>query len=146
MGSIMSDINYDKFRDSLARLQERYKDFSKHKDLEVFISESIQESCIQRFEICFDTSWKHLKKHLSEEMGLADMPASPNSVFRKAAENKLIKDAELWIEFNKKRNNTAHDYCGDKADETFEIIPDFIKEAIDSYEIISGDEWQNKKQ
>ena len=107
------------------------------------ILESIKESCIQRFEICFDTSWKHLRKYLIEEMGLVDIQNSPNPIFRKAAANNLISDAELWIEFNKKRGDTVHDYCGDKADETFAIIPDFIKHAIDLYEIISGDKWRS---
>ena len=141
----MTDTNYNKFKESLARLQERYNDYLKHQELEAFLSESIKESCIQRFEICFDTSWKHLRKYLIDEMGLVDIPASPNPVFRKADANKLISDAELWIDFNKKRGDTVHDYCGDKADETFAIIPAFITEAIGLYEVISGEEWLNKK-
>ena len=139
----MTKTNYNKFRDSLARLQERYKDYENHKELEAFLEESIKESCIQRFEVCFDTTWKHLKKYLIEEIGLSDVPDGPNPIFRKAAASLVISDAELWIEFNKKRGATSHDYCGDKADGTFEIIPDFIKEAISLYETISGVKWQN---
>jgi len=30
----MTETNYNKFRDSLARLQERYKDYENHKELE----------------------------------------------------------------------------------------------------------------
>lgn len=140
----MSDINYNKFKESLSRLEERYKDYIKHSNLEGFLNESVKESCIQRFEICFDTSWKHIGKYLKEEMGL-DIAHSPNPIFRKAQENKIIIEAQKWIEFNKSRGDTVHDYCGDKADQTFEIIPDFIKEAIDVYEIISGEKWQSKK-
>lgn len=143
---IMTDINYDKFRDSLIRLQERYNDYLEHRELKGFLAESVKESCIQRFEICFDTSWKHLKKHLKEELGLSDIQDSPNPVFRKAEANKLISDAELWIQFNKKRGDTTHDYCGDKAEETFAIIHTFIKEAIESFEKMSGEKWQNKPQ
>jgi len=142
----MTDINYDKFKDSLARLEERYNDYLANQELKGFLSESIKESCIQRFETCFDTSWKHLKKHLKEELGLADIQDSPNPIFRKAAANNLISDAEIWIEFNKKRGDTVHDYCGDKAEKTFAIIPLFIQEAIESYQKISGEKWQNKKQ
>lgn len=66
----MTYINYNKFKESLARLQERYNDYLQHKELEPFISESIKESCIQGFEICFDTSWKHLSKYLIQEWDL----------------------------------------------------------------------------
>jgi nucleotidyltransferase substrate binding protein (TIGR01987 family) len=142
----VSEINYNKFKESLARLQERYNDYlaaQSRTELLPSDKESIQESCIQRFEICLDTSWKHLKKYLIEEMGLVDIPSSPNPIFRKAAASLVISDAELWIEFNKKRGDTSHDYCGDKAGGTFEIIPDFIKEAISLYETISGVKWRN---
>ena len=141
----MSDINYDKFKQSLSRLEERYNDYVIHSELkEGFLIESVKESCIQRFEICFDTSWKHIGKYLKEEMGL-DIPNSPNPIFRKAEDNKVIVQAEKWIDFNTSRGDTVHDYSGDKADKTFAIIPDFIKEAIDVYEIISGEKWQSKK-
>lgn len=140
----MTEINYDKFRDSLARLQERYNDYLSSKNnsaLEAFLVESIQESCIQRFETCFDTAWKHLKKYLEEE-GIVGIPNSPKSIFRMAAENRTIADAESWIDYVNKRIDTSHDYCGDKADITFEIISDFIAEAIDLYETMSGKKWE----
>lgn len=139
----MAEINYNKFRDSLVRLEERYKDYENHRGLETFLEESVEESCIQRFEVCFDTAWKHLKKYLREEIGLSDIPEGPNPVFRKAAASHVIDDAALWIEFNKKRGDTSHDYCGDKAGDTFEIIPDFIKEAIGLYEKMSGEKWSS---
>lgn len=141
----MSDINYDKFKESLARLEERYKDYIKHSDLDGFLKESVRESCIQRFEVCFDTSWKHIRKYLIEEMGLVDIQNSPNPIFRQAEASKIIVQAEKWIDFNKNRGDTTHDYSGDKAENAFKIISDFIKEAIDVYEIISGKKWQSKK-
>lgn len=74
-----------------------------------------------------------------------DIPASPNPIFRKAAASNVISYAQLWIEFNKKRDDTVHDYCGDKADETFAIIPALITEDIGLYEVISGEKWLNKQ-
>jgi nucleotidyltransferase substrate binding protein (TIGR01987 family) len=102
----------------------------------------MKESCIQRFEICFDTSWKHLKKYMEEEHGIVDIANSPNVIFKQAFASKIIEDAELWIEFNKKRGDTTHDYSGNKADEAFIVIGDFIKEAIDLYETMTGEEWK----
>jgi len=141
----MSDINYEKFKLSLSRLEERYNDYATHNELTGFLRESIKESCIQRFEICFDTSWKYIRKYLIEEMGFVDIQNSPNPIFRKAEASKVIIQAEKWIEFNTNRGDTTHDYSGDKADKAFAIIPEFIKEAIDVYEIISGEKWQSKK-
>lgn len=139
----MTETNYDKFRDSLQRLEERYGYYLEKKEaaLEAEMLESIKESCIQRYEVCFDTTWKHLKKYLEEEIGLPDVPAGPNPIFKKAFGAKVIEDSELWIEFNKKRGDTSHDYSGDKADGTFEVIPDFIAEAITLYETMSGEAW-----
>lgn len=138
--------NYDKLRDSLQRLEERYADHEAsltRAELLPSDRESIKESCIQRFEVCFDTTWKHLKKYLEEEIGFADVPAGPNPLFRQAMTAGVIADAELWIEFNKRRNDTSHDYSGTKADSSFAIIPDFIAEAITLYEKMSGKTWKN---
>jgi len=139
----MTETNYKKFKDSLARLEERYNEYLKEKDsLPKHLVESMKESCIQRFEICFDTSWKHLKKYMEEEHGIVDIANSPNAIFKQAFASKIIEDAELWIEFNKKRGDTTHDYSGNKADEAFIVIGDFIKEAIDLYETMTGEEWK----
>lgn len=140
----MTELNYDKFKSSLQRLEERqifYKKNETAQALDKEVIESIKESCIQRFEICFDTTWKHLKKYLELEQGMTDVPNSPKGVFRSAFAAKVIGDAELWIEFNEKRGDTTHDYNGEKADGAFAIIPDFIAEAIDLYETMSGETW-----
>ena len=61
----MAEINYDKFEKSLKRLEERYKYYQDNKSTiasDINFTESVRESCIQRFEICLDTAWKHIKK------------------------------------------------------------------------------------
>ena len=98
----MDIINYDKFKMSLLRLEERYNDYLKSFERqELFNSdkEAIAESCIQRFEICFDTSWKHLKKYLEFVIGLSDLPNGPRPIFRIAGENYLINNVENWIDY-----------------------------------------------
>lgn len=142
----MSEINYDKFENSLKRLEERYKYYQKKKNNisnDIDFIESVRESCIQRFEICLDTAWKHIKKYLEDELGRSDLLNSPNPIFKEAFANKLIEDAEIWIEFNEKRRNSSHDYSGQKAENTFEIIDDFIAEAIEIYQKMTGQKWQS---
>jgi len=139
----MSSVNYDRFKSSLARLQERYNFHLKHQHNATFeqdITESIKESCMQRFEVCFDMTHKHLKKYLKAQ-GHAKVPESPNPIFRLAHQDNLI-DAEVWIAFNQKRCDTNHEYSSEKVASVLEIIPDFIHAAIDLYERLSGEPWQ----
>lgn len=138
----MADINYNKLEKALMRLQERYSDYQRHKaHLEGYLLESVKESCIQRFEICVDTLWKHLKKYLEQDLGLNDIANSPKMIFKTAQSAGAIQDAELWMFFNYKRGDTSHDYSGEKAQEVFKVIGQFIDEAIPLYEKMSGHIW-----
>jgi nucleotidyltransferase substrate binding protein (TIGR01987 family) len=139
----MNNTDYDKLKLALQRLEERYNEYLQHqKELPEYLLESVKESCIQRFETCFDTTWKHLKKYLEEHEGLADVPSSPNGVFKKAFSAQVIDDVNLWTDFNQKRGDTSHDYSGDKAETTFAVIADFITEAVELYEKMVGEPWQ----
>ena len=51
---------------------------------------------------------------------------SPKDSFRVAADLGLIKDPMVWFDFLKSRNEAAHLYDEQKADEVFSKIPDFI--------------------
>lgn len=66
-----------------------------------------QAGAVQAFEFCYELSWKTMKRIL-ESRGLEI--GSPKDTFRKAALEKLIEDPEIWFEFQKKRNLTAHTY------------------------------------
>ena len=43
---------------------------------------------------------------------------------------------ESWLEFRDKRNNTAHDYGVNFAEDTLVLLPSFIKDAYDFAQII----------
>lgn len=141
----MEEVNYDKLKKALQRLDERYADYlNSFERNELFKSdrEALAESCIQRFETCFDTTWKHLKKYLEIGIGLSELPNGPRPIFRIAGENFLINSVENWIDYNQKRIDTSHDYSENKAIETLAIIPNFIKDTIELYQKISGEAWQ----
>ncbi|MFM7469327.1 MAG: HI0074 family nucleotidyltransferase substrate-binding subunit [Vampirovibrionales bacterium] len=135
-------LNYHKFQQTLKRLEIRYHEYLEHqKELPLYLLEAMRESCIQRFEVCFDTLWKHLKKYLETQEGLTDVPGSPNGVFKKAFVAHVIEDAEPWIYFNQQRCATSHDYNQLKADEAFNVIARFLPEAIKLYERMSHQPW-----
>jgi len=62
---------------------------------------------VQAFEFCYELSWKAMKRVL-ELRGL--VVGSPKDTFRKAHEEGLIADPEIWFGFQKLRNIVTHAY------------------------------------
>jgi nucleotidyltransferase substrate binding protein (TIGR01987 family) len=66
-----------------------------------------KDAVIQRFEFCFELSWKAVQTFLREE-GLDCK--SPRNCFRIAADLEIISDPVVWLEFLEARNLIAHTY------------------------------------
>jgi len=135
-------IDYDKLEKSLKHLEaqfENYKHSKERPELSDLDREAIGESVIQRFETCYDTLWKTLKRYLAEELGLPDTPNSPRGVFRLAGQNSLLTaTVEQWFKYVDARIATSHDYSGEKAQECRAIMYDFLHDAIDLYRTMTG--------
>jgi nucleotidyltransferase substrate binding protein (TIGR01987 family) len=80
---------------------------------------------VQAFEFCYELAWK-LMKRILEMRGLE--VGSPKDTFRKAFEEQLIDDPELWFEFQKKRNLTAHTYNEENLDIIIDSFSTFAQE------------------
>ena len=92
------------------------------------------ESVIQRFEICYDTLWKVLRRHLVEELGIVEIPNSPRPIFRIADENRLLAaGVEQWEPYIRARMDTTHDYDEEKAARAIGVMTDFIDDATRLY-------------
>lgn len=94
--------------------------------------EELRDACIQRFEYCFELSWKMLHRRL--EMDLPN-PASLDAMsyrdlIRTGAERGLIGDASAWMVYRDKRNTTSHTYNAEKAADVADIIPAFEADAL----------------
>ncbi|MBU2592815.1 MAG: nucleotidyltransferase substrate binding protein [Patescibacteria group bacterium] len=83
-----------------------------------------KDGAIQRFEFVFELIWKTLKDY-AEDKGRLDV-ASPKDTFRVAADLGVIDDPLVWFDFIKSRNEAAHLYNEQKADEIYSKIPGFI--------------------
>jgi hypothetical protein len=96
-------IEYDKFKKSLKQLELQFANFERsaqRADLSSLDREAIAESVIQRFETCYDCIWKHLKRFMSENLGLPDIPNSPKPILRIAADNQLFRSpTEQWLAY-----------------------------------------------
>ena len=137
-------IEYDKFQKSLKHLEVQYQHYTTmDENLPEWIKEAIPESIVHRFETCFDSMWKVLKRYLSDEVGVADLPNGPKPILRIANENQLFSSSvEQWIIYLDARNNTAHDYSEEKALNTLAIVENFIDDAIGLYQTMSGKTWE----
>lgn len=136
-------IDYEKFQKALKRLQEQHAHYREARDdLPRWMHEALAESVIQRFEVCYDSLWKVLKRYLTEEMGVVEIRNGPRPVIRMASEAGVLgSPVEDWFRFVDARIGTAHDYDGQKARACLEVVPDFLDCAIDLYREMTGQEW-----
>ena len=94
--------------------------------------EFVKDSCIQRFEFTYELSHKFIKRYL--ELTEANPEEIEEMTFqqliRRATERGLLlNDWESWKDYRKSRGKTSHTYDEETADEVFEDIPVFLKEA-----------------
>lgn len=70
----------------------------------------MRDGVIQRFEYTFELSWKMLKRYL-EEYGLERVDFLANrDLFRVGYEQGMLRDAEAWLDYLKKRNLASQTY------------------------------------
>lgn len=140
-------IEYDKFQQSLKHLELQFNNYSSlDKTLPELIQEAVAESVIQRFETCYDCMWKVLKRYLSDELGVPEVPNSPKPILRLANENHLLASPlEQWLIYADARISTSHDYSGEKAQDAQDalaLMEDFIDDAIGLYQTMSKTSWE----
>jgi nucleotidyltransferase substrate binding protein (TIGR01987 family) len=139
-------IDYEKLQKSLKHLEVQYANYKMADDrpeLTALDREGIAESVIQRFETCYDTLWKDLKRYLIEDIGLADVPNSPKPILKLAGQNDLFATSvEQWLKYADARTDTAHDYSAEKALKTLQIVEGFIDDAVGLYQTMTQSTWE----
>lgn len=137
-------IDYGNFSKALKNLELQHDNYKNLDDeLPELMKEAVAESVIQRFETCYDCLWKVLKRYLTEDLGIPDVPNSPKPILKLADENDLFDTPlEQWLAYAEARIDTAHDYSGEKAQACLEITGNFIDDAIGLYQTMSGETWE----
>lgn len=110
------DVNLQQFRKGIERLRE---------SLAMEKSDLVRDSAILRFEITMDLSWKLLKTFMEERLGVVCF--SPKGCFREAFRQNLISYDEEWLDYVDMRNQTAHTYNEDFANELYARLPQVLK-------------------
>ena len=93
--------------------------------------EELRDACIQRFEYCFELSWKMVKRRLELDISnSAEVDGySRRTLFRVAAERGLVANPEAWFVYLVQRNKTSHTYDAKVASEVAAEIEDFSRDA-----------------
>ena len=94
-----------------------------------------RSACVKEFEIILEQSGKLLRKALKPyfHSSKAVDQLVFKDVFRHAVLRGLLsaEACERWMGYRDNRNNTAHDYGVNFAEETLLLLPVFIEDAID---------------
>lgn len=85
------------------------------------ISELERDGAIQRFEYCFELSWKVLKIIIKDQNSMEIL--TPKEVFKKAFKTGLIENEMVWEDILKKINMSVHTYVESLAKSLFELLP-----------------------
>jgi len=94
---------------------------------------------IQNFEFTYELCWKYMKRWLETNMGNSSVDGAPRKeLFRIAAESLLIKNTENWFEYHEARNQTAHTYNANKAEEVYLAAEKFLDDAKDFLGVLSA--------
>ena len=97
------------------------------------IQETLRAGVIQHFEFCYELAWKTLKRYL--EVGASDKALldtmSYQELIREGAVKGLIANAENWLQYRHKRNQTSHSYHAEIAENVYNATITFYQDAMD---------------
>lgn len=98
-------------------------------DYEIF-----RNAVIKGFELTLETAGKLLRKALKAYHGNPKTidALTYKEVLREAAKHSLIEGSavERWFSYRDNRNNTAHDYGEEFAEETLSLMPNFLEDVV----------------
>lgn len=98
--------------------------------LDADILDTLKAGVIQNFEFTYELCWKFMRRWLAANCSpmLAE-GVHRRELFRLAAENGLIDDVKLWMDYHQSRNLTSHTYDQGVADDVYESALKFLPEA-----------------
>ena len=103
--------------------------------------EIFRNAAVKGFELTLETSAKLLRKTLKPYFATSKAVdrLTFKEIFRHAAKHDLlsVEEVERWFQYRDNRNNTAHDYGKGFAEETLELLPNFISDAKNLQEKLS---------
>lgn len=107
--------------------------------------EIYRNSLVKSFEMTIEQSGKLLKKRITPYFASkkAVDRLTFKDIFRNAHKFSLLdeNETERWMKYRDNRNDTAHDYGQEFAEETITLINDFLLDVKHLKEMIENDEY-----
>lgn len=123
-------LQLDSLAKSIDILARSVKTVNRVDDSDEDLKETVRAGVIHSFEVAYELSWKMIKRWLQENIGAASVDGTTQrNLFRLAAENRLIADAERWMDYHKARNSTSHTYNEDATENVFAEAAEFVHDA-----------------
>jgi nucleotidyltransferase substrate binding protein (TIGR01987 family) len=136
-------MDYTQLKTAIQRYGEMLNAYRENANRPPLEQEAVQDSLIKRFEYTLEVAWKTCKKHLEEEGFAEASTGSPKDIIRFAAQSQLINNPEAWIVYIQFRQDTSHDYSGDKAEAVLDIAEDFYEDVSNLYQEMTGESAQS---
>ena len=107
-----------------------YRSLSENSTLTMDDLDTVKAGVIQNFEVAYEQCWKFMKRWIERNVSpdIVD-GVTRRELFRVSAENRLIDDVSVWMEFHQSRNLTAHTYDAENAGQAFSSALIFIDAA-----------------
>lgn len=122
----------------MKRYIQRLENYNKQLNFCINVCKLCQESSnsilarpalINTYELTFELAWKVLKDYLKDEKGIEVL--SPKESIKKAYEQEIITNQDLWLEMLEARNSATHEYSDDRIELIYKnIINLYINEFI----------------
>jgi nucleotidyltransferase substrate binding protein (TIGR01987 family) len=93
-----------------------------------------RDASIQRFEFCYELSWKLMKLILEYETG--EDVSSPKAILKHAQLSKLIKDELFWLDIHRYRNETSHTYDESLSIFLYDLLPSYYQTMQEFLEVV----------
>lgn len=92
--------------------------------------DAVRAGVIQNFEFTYELCWKFMRRWLEVNLGSTYVEGvTRRELFRLSAENRLLADVDRWMEYHDARNETAHTYDEDTAQDVFQTASSFLADA-----------------
>lgn len=124
------NLQLDSLVKSIENLERSVITVNRIDDTDEDLQETVRAGVIQYFEVVYEQSWLMMQRWLKEKAGLTQTDiASKRDLFRRAAENALITDPEIWMDYHQARNSTSHTYDENAAEDVFNVATEFLHDA-----------------
>ena len=120
-------LDLSSLKKALCSLENILKTASSSQSYSPNVRDAIRSGVIQNFEFTYELCWKFMKRWLENNVSVfLTEGVSRRELFRMAAENSLINDVDVWMEYHKARNETSYTYDESKAEEVFQTAIRFL--------------------